>query len=240
MHIVKLDDLKDRRGYCQLKEEALDRTMWRNRFGRGFGPVVWQITDEDDDVKLLYLLNRIIATILAPLIDGALLSFEYLYHNRILHLKLVTHLCIRTKCYCIAGQCKCKEGAVTYKVGRCSDRPQNRAPSRSHLHPQILTNLLPDLIRRLLNTALCQMDGSQSEETQKTLTNERPTWCHFLFYFTYYVLNVFRTLIYPSSGACDCVDELPHRSSCSQFFVCWSFWCGWFLVVFVLQAEASA
>ena len=35
-----LDDLKDRRGYCQLKGEALDRTMWRNRFGRGFGPVV--------------------------------------------------------------------------------------------------------------------------------------------------------------------------------------------------------
>ena len=44
-----LDDLKDRRGYCQLKEDALDRTMWRNRFGRGFGPVVWQITDDDDD-----------------------------------------------------------------------------------------------------------------------------------------------------------------------------------------------
>ena len=35
-----LDDLKDRRGYCELKEEALDRTMRRNRFGRGFGPVV--------------------------------------------------------------------------------------------------------------------------------------------------------------------------------------------------------
>ena len=35
-----LDDLKDRRGYCQLKEEAVDRTMWRNRFGRGFGAVV--------------------------------------------------------------------------------------------------------------------------------------------------------------------------------------------------------
>ena len=35
-----LDDLKDRRGYCQLKEEALDRTVWRNRFGRGCGPVV--------------------------------------------------------------------------------------------------------------------------------------------------------------------------------------------------------
>ena len=37
-----LDDLKDRRGYSQLKEEALDRTMWRHRFGGGFGPVVRQ------------------------------------------------------------------------------------------------------------------------------------------------------------------------------------------------------
>ena len=35
-----LDGLKDRRGHCQLKEEALDLTMWRNRFGRDFGPVV--------------------------------------------------------------------------------------------------------------------------------------------------------------------------------------------------------
>ena len=35
-----LDDLNERRGYCQLKEEALDRTMWRNRFGRGFGLIV--------------------------------------------------------------------------------------------------------------------------------------------------------------------------------------------------------
>ena len=37
-----LDDPRDRRGYSHLKEEALDRTMWRNRFGRGFGPVVRQ------------------------------------------------------------------------------------------------------------------------------------------------------------------------------------------------------
>jgi hypothetical protein len=32
-----LDDLKERRGYFHLKEEALDRTMWRAHFGRGFG-----------------------------------------------------------------------------------------------------------------------------------------------------------------------------------------------------------
>ena len=28
-----MDDLKERRGYSHLKEEALDRTMWRARFG---------------------------------------------------------------------------------------------------------------------------------------------------------------------------------------------------------------
>jgi hypothetical protein len=39
-----LDDLKERRGYSQLKEEALDGTIWRARFGRGFGPVVRQTT----------------------------------------------------------------------------------------------------------------------------------------------------------------------------------------------------
>jgi hypothetical protein len=39
-----LDDLKEWRGYSYLKEEALDRTMWRARFGRGFGPVVRQTT----------------------------------------------------------------------------------------------------------------------------------------------------------------------------------------------------
>ena len=30
-----------------------------------------------------------------------------------------------------------------------------------------------------------------------------------------FLLNMFRTLICPSSGACDCVDGLPHRLSCS-------------------------
>jgi hypothetical protein len=39
-----LDDLKEKRGYSHLMEEVLDRTMWRARFGRGFGPVVRQTT----------------------------------------------------------------------------------------------------------------------------------------------------------------------------------------------------
>ena len=39
-----LNNLKERIGYSHLKEEALDRTMWKAHFGRGFGPVVRQTT----------------------------------------------------------------------------------------------------------------------------------------------------------------------------------------------------
>jgi hypothetical protein len=39
-----MDDLKERRGYSHLKEKALDRTMWRARFGRGSEPVVRHTT----------------------------------------------------------------------------------------------------------------------------------------------------------------------------------------------------
>jgi len=37
-----MDKLKEMREYWKLKEEALDRTVWRTRFGRGCGPVVSQ------------------------------------------------------------------------------------------------------------------------------------------------------------------------------------------------------
>jgi hypothetical protein len=40
-----LDDLKERRGYSHLKEEALDRTVWRARFGRDFRPDVRQTAE---------------------------------------------------------------------------------------------------------------------------------------------------------------------------------------------------
>ena len=54
------------------------------------------------------------------------------------------------------------------------------------------------------------------------------------------MLNMFRTLIYPSSGACDYSAELPHwsfvvGSMCAGVSVC----SGWAGVVSVLQAEAS-
>jgi len=37
-----LVDLQEKRGYSNLKEGSLNRTMWRARFGRGLGPVVRQ------------------------------------------------------------------------------------------------------------------------------------------------------------------------------------------------------
>jgi hypothetical protein len=50
------DDLKEKRGYCELNEEALDRILWRTHFGfddgseeksfgSGYGPVVRQTTE---------------------------------------------------------------------------------------------------------------------------------------------------------------------------------------------------
>ena len=40
-----LDDRKEKRGYWKLKEEALDRNVWRTRLGRGYGPVVRQTAE---------------------------------------------------------------------------------------------------------------------------------------------------------------------------------------------------
>jgi hypothetical protein len=40
-----LDDLAEKRRYWKLKQEALDRTVWRTGFGRSYGPVVRQATE---------------------------------------------------------------------------------------------------------------------------------------------------------------------------------------------------
>jgi hypothetical protein len=39
-----LDDFKESGGYWELKEESLDHTLWRTRFGGSNGPVVRQTT----------------------------------------------------------------------------------------------------------------------------------------------------------------------------------------------------
>ena len=44
-HKQQLDNLKGKIGYSKLKEEALDRSIWRTCFGRDYGPAVRQTTE---------------------------------------------------------------------------------------------------------------------------------------------------------------------------------------------------
>jgi len=53
------------------------------------------------------------------------------------------------------------------------------------------------------------------------LENKKPTRCHLLFYYTSYMLNMFRALLCPPLGARDCAIELPHWSFLSWFVICW-------------------
>jgi hypothetical protein len=48
-----LGEFKERREYSHLKEDALDRTVWKARFGRSFGPVVIKLLNEGINVKCL-------------------------------------------------------------------------------------------------------------------------------------------------------------------------------------------
>jgi hypothetical protein len=40
-----LDDLEETRSCCNLKEEAVDHTVWRTGFGRGCGPFIRQAAE---------------------------------------------------------------------------------------------------------------------------------------------------------------------------------------------------
>ena len=57
-HKQLLDDLKEKREYWKLKEEALDRTLWRVRFGRCYGFVLKQtMTMNDESSKAVFVLT---------------------------------------------------------------------------------------------------------------------------------------------------------------------------------------
>jgi len=58
------------------------------------------------------------------------------------------------------------------------------------------------------------------------------------FYFTSSMLNMFRTFIHPSSGACDLFYCITTLVVCSCFDVCWRFVVARLGVVSVLEAEA--
>jgi len=82
-----LDDLKERRGYSHLKEEALDRTMWTARFGRGIGPVVRQTINplKPELNPICYLL--------------ALLRAHYFLHVSRIRVKLLTFTLLMSYTY---------------------------------------------------------------------------------------------------------------------------------------------
>jgi hypothetical protein len=42
---ILLDDLEEKRGRMKMKDEALDRTLWRTGFGRDYRCVVRQTTE---------------------------------------------------------------------------------------------------------------------------------------------------------------------------------------------------
>jgi hypothetical protein len=55
-----LDDLKEKRRHWKLKQEALDRTLWRTLFGRGFEPVVktdYRMNDRFCRSACMYMLD---------------------------------------------------------------------------------------------------------------------------------------------------------------------------------------
>jgi len=60
-----LDNLKDRRRYSKLKEEAVDSALWRTGFGRGCGHVIRQTTECMNIQDFFYVLLTVhLSTIL--------------------------------------------------------------------------------------------------------------------------------------------------------------------------------
>jgi len=74
-----LDDFKERRGFSHLKEETLDRTMWRTGFGRGFGHVVRQTTKGMNTfINVLHMFRAVRCSYSGRLI----VSMQYLISSR--------------------------------------------------------------------------------------------------------------------------------------------------------------
>jgi hypothetical protein len=47
-----LDDFKEKIGYCKLKEEATDRTVWRTGCAKGCGYVVMRTVERKNDCQI--------------------------------------------------------------------------------------------------------------------------------------------------------------------------------------------
>jgi hypothetical protein len=95
-----LDDLKEKRRYWKMKEEALDRTLWRTRFGRGYGPVVRQTTEwmnEWMNGGNLLPQNKVVMSFHYPMFQSpCILSWRHWQYNW-WHIKVHWHF-ISTSC----------------------------------------------------------------------------------------------------------------------------------------------
>jgi hypothetical protein len=107
-----LGDLKERRGYSHLKEEALDRTMWRAGFGRGFGPVVIQTAKL---MNVYYVLDVGFSQkpkhVASKKSDVHLLltdSLPFKYHNAMSFLIMLLPYTVVNKCYSVCVKFTCQ------------------------------------------------------------------------------------------------------------------------------------
>jgi hypothetical protein len=52
------NERKEKTGYWKLKEESLDRILWKTYFGRGYGPVVRQTTEQTNEWMMTEWMNE--------------------------------------------------------------------------------------------------------------------------------------------------------------------------------------
>ena len=84
-----LDGVKERRGYWKLKQDVLDSTMWRTRFGRRYGPIEDRLRVECRN--LIMILSRT---------NAYKLRIHLLHQRRVRHIKMlqgckVEHISVR-------------------------------------------------------------------------------------------------------------------------------------------------
>jgi hypothetical protein len=85
LHVSRIR-VKERRGYCHLKKEALGRTVWRARFGRGFGPVVrqttkWMNVRRTNEKHTFFINDSIHLYSLMKIVCILLVHLTYVYHE---------------------------------------------------------------------------------------------------------------------------------------------------------------
>jgi len=88
-HKRQMDDHKEMRVWWKLKEEAVDRTLWGNRFGRGYGPTVRQSTEWI--LRTILCLLRTIISRLEKMREAQVHILEHHFGNDTLWCRVYVH-----------------------------------------------------------------------------------------------------------------------------------------------------